>query len=130
MTLPFQYPFKTRVLSATSTSTASTTLMVTVPNRGKLDSAYLTVGFNSSQSAAATVDFVLSACGLTTTAAIIATTIMGSTSIGTGAVTTTTGGSFNFSPTTATVYVNPGDVLGFYSTGTAGAVVSWVIKEF
>ncbi len=130
MALFTSYPFKNRVLSATSTSTASTTLMVTVPSRGKLESAFVSVGFNSAQSAAATVDFVLSSCGLTTTAAVIATTIMGSTSIGTGAITTTTGGSFSFSPTTATVFVNPGDVLGFYSTGTAGATVSWVIKEF
>ena len=132
MALPsIYYPFKNRVLQAATTSTATTNLMVTVPQRGKLDSVYLTVGFATAQSAAATVDFVQSACGLTTTAAIIASTIagMGSTGLGTGAVTTTTGGSFQFFPTSAT-FVNPGDVLGFFSTGTAAATVTWMIKEF
>lgn len=130
MALPFFYPFKTRVLQATTTATAATNLVVCVPHRGRLDNIMLSYGFVTAQSAQATVDFVVTASGLTTTAAITPTTISGLGSAALlNAVTTTTGGTLQFFPTAAT-YVNPGDILQLLSTGTAAPSVSWIIKEF
>ena len=130
MALPFFYPFKTRVLQASTTSTATTNLVVNVPHRGKLDNIQISYGFATAQTATATVDFVQTASGFTTTAALVPSTISGlGSSALLNAITTTTGGTIQFFPAAVT-FVNPGDILQLISTGTASPSVSWIIKEF
>ncbi len=130
MAIPFFYPFKTRILEASTTSTAATVLTVVVPHRGRLDSVNLSVGMIGAQTGAASVDFIQVASGFSTAAAILGTTISGMGTVALGAaVTTTTGGSFNFVPTAST-FVNPGDLLTLSATGCVGPNVAWVIKEF
>ena len=126
MSFPFFPPFKTRTVDAATTSTGSQLLTCVVPARGKLVSAQLSVGYNQSQTAAATVDFALHAGALGAAAGTTPSTISG---MGGQSVTTTTAATFLFTPTGAT-YVNQGDVLVLSSTGTCCPQVMWVIQEF
>ena len=126
MSYPFFQPFKTRTIDAATTSTGSQLLTCVVPARGKIISAQLSVGYNQSQTAAATVDFELHAGALGSTAGSLPSTIAG---MGGLSVTTTTAATFLFAATTAT-YVNQGDVLVLSSTGTCCPQVMWVIQEF
>jgi len=114
MAYPIFYPFKTRVLNATSTS-SNQTVSVPVPARAKFVTAYLATTPLASQTAAGAVDLCVN----------------GSTAIGGVSITTSTGNSstsLGFS--TSVVYLNAGDVLSTVASSVVGYSVSFVVQEF
>ena len=125
MSYPFFPPFKTRTVEAGTSSTGSQTITCVVPARAKLISVLVSAGWNQSQTAAATVDIVTLAA-LSTAAASAPSTISG---LGGLSITTTTGGTFLFTPTSAT-YVNQGDIIQMNSTGTACPQMTCILQEF
>ena len=124
MAYPVFYPFKSRVLNATSTS-SNTTTAVAVPARAKLLNVWY--AYNQSQTAAGGVDI----------------TINGSTGAGVGAIatTTTTAGtsvqlysafsnSASINSTGGQIFLNAGDVLGTSGSSQASGTVTFVVQEF
>jgi hypothetical protein len=98
MALPVFYPFKTRVLNATATSSNSIASVV-VPARAKLITAWLATNPGAAQTAQGAVDL----------------TVNGSTAAGMGgiAITTSTGNSStNLGGPSSLTYLNSGDILG------------------
>jgi len=125
MAYPNFYPFKTRVLNASSTS-SNTIMSVAVPARALLIDAFYVTTSLQSQTAAGTADI----------------TVNGSTA-GTGgsatgwtglSVTTSTGNSSTQLSVklgnASTVYLNAGDVLATVLSSCVGGNTSYVVREF
>ncbi len=128
MAYPVFYPFKTRVLNCSSSSTVAPAIAtVSVPSRGK----FLTGYFNTNGAVGNTVASGGIIDGLfysasTSTAGPAA--VAGSTGIAT--TTTTAIQMFIIPPPTVTQFVNAGDVLSVQSSSTPGFACSLVIQEF
>ena len=116
MALPIFYPFKTRTLQASSTTTNSI-MSVAVPARGRLIGAYYATSPQSSHTAVGTA-----------TVAVNGTSVTGMTAI---TVTTSTGdGSTNLGAPTVTTNVKAGDVLSVSCSSCVGGTATFIVKEF
>ena len=117
MAYPTFFPFKTRVLNATST-TSNTIISVAVPARAKYVTGYFATTSGQSQTAAANTAEVL---------------VNGSVVVSSGtAVTTSTGNGSSNIPVTATsaIYLSAGDVLSTVLSSCVGGNMSYVVQEF
>ncbi len=116
MAYPTFYPFKTKYLQATSTT--SNSIMSTVaPARAKLIGAWYTTTSLSAHTAVGVVDV----------------TVNGSTATGMGALTvsTSTGASAtNLGGPTAVTYLSAGDVLATVASSVVGGAVTFVVQEY
>lgn len=129
MSFPFSPPFKTRILNATSTTTANTQLTVPVPARGKFFGLVVGYGGAVAQTATGTGNFDVTYCpsgGATAQSTV--------PSFGQLSVTTSTQGTFIATQltltTTAVQYVNAGDMLSVITSTLACPSVSFIIQEF
>lgn len=126
MALPIFYPFKTRVLNATST-TSNAVMSVAVPARAKLVNAFYATTPQQSQTAAGTADITVNgstagtAGGATGWTGIAVTTSTGSSSTNLGAANT---------GTVATQFLNAGDVLATVYSSCVGGNTTFVVQEF
>lgn len=125
MTYPNFYPFKTRVLNASSTS-SNTIMSVAVPARALLlDAFYVTTSLQS-QTAAGTADITVNGSTAGTGGGVTGWTGL--------SVTTSTGNSSTRLGTevgnASTVYLNSGDVLATVLSSCVGGNTSFVIKEY
>ena len=124
MALPIYYPFKSRVLNAT-TITSNTVAEVAVAARAQLLDVW--VAPLASQTAVGAIDI----------------TINGSTAAGAGAIATTTStagtamhlysaysNSASINSTGGQLFLNAGDVLGTSSSSCVATNVTFVVKEF
>ena len=124
MAIPFLYPFKTRVLNATST-TSNTIMSVAVPARCKLINAFYATTSLASQTAVGTADITVNgstagtAGGFAGWTGITVTTSTGnsSTNLGTGV-------------SAGAQYLNQGDVLATVISSSVGGSVSYVVQEY
>lgn len=118
MAYPVYYPFKTRVLTATSSTTPSPTCFVVVPARAKYVQAMITTDARLSHTAATNqVDISINGSTMAT--------------MGDFAVTTSTGNVVTtVVPTTFSTILNAGDVLGTWGSSVAGLVVTHILQEF
>ena len=127
MAYPVFYPFKTRVLNASSSS-SNGSQQVAVPARAKYVSAVYAPTPQTAQTAAVnTCEIILWPVQLTnnTTATIISSGTL-------TAIVTTTGTAGTQIPITATtaIYVNAGDILATQLSSCVGGTVSFVLQEF
>lgn len=124
MAYPQFYPFKTRVLNATSTS-SNTIMAVPVPARSKFINAYYVTTPLASQTAVGTIDITVNgstagtAGGFSGWTGITVTTSTGNTSTNLGT-----------SVSAGVQYLNAGDVLATVASSVVGGGVSFVLQEF
>jgi len=124
MALPIFYPFKTRVLNATST-TSNQIVSVPVPARAKFINAFVATTPLASQTAVGTIDVTVNGTtaglsgGNTGWTGITVTTSTGnsSTNLGTGV-------------SAGVQFLNAGDVLATIASSVVGYSVSFVVQEF
>lgn len=123
MALPFVYPFKSRVLNATSTTSNSIT-PVAVPARAKLVNAYW-VPANTVLASSGTIDITVN--GTTAGLAGGNTGWTGiSISSSTGAASTNLGSGVS----AGVQYLSAGDVLATVISSSVGGTISFVVQEF
>ena len=118
MAYPTYYPFKTRILTATSSTTPSPVCFVVVPARARYVQALIANDPRLSHTAATNqVDISINGSTMAT--------------MGDFAITTSTGNTVTtVIPTTNTTILNAGDVLGTWGSSVAGLVVTHVLTEF
>jgi hypothetical protein len=126
MAYPVFYPFKTRVLNATSSS-SNGFMSVAVPARAKYVGAVYAPSQLTSQTAAVnTCEIVLfPASANSATATVI--------SSGTAcAITTTTGTAGTAIPITAStaIFLSVGDILATQLSSCVGGTTSYIVQEF
>jgi hypothetical protein len=115
MAYPVSYPFKTRIVNATST-TSNTIMSVAVSARAKLIGAFYATTSGLSHTAVGTASV-----------AVNGTAVSGMLTT----VTTTTGtlGTDLGTPSVAT-FVNPTDILSVTLSSCVGGNTSFVLREF
>jgi hypothetical protein len=118
MAYPTYYPFKTRVLTATSSTTPSPACFVVVPARARYVQALIGNDPRLSHTAATNqVDISINGSTMAT--------------MGDFAITTSTGNTVTtVVPTTNLTVLNAGDVLGTWGSSVAGLVVTHILQEF
>jgi hypothetical protein len=124
MAYPIFYPFKTRVLNASTTS-SNVVMSVAVPARAKFINAFYVTTNQASQTAVGTADITVNgstagtAGGFAGWTGITVTTSTGnsSTNLGTGV-------------SAGVQYLNAGDVLATVLSSCVGGTTSYVVQEF
>ncbi len=123
MALSVLYPFKTRVLNATSTTSNSIT-PVAVPARAKLINAYW-VPANTVLASSGTIDITVNG-----TTAGIAGGFTGWTGIAISSSTGTISTNLGAAVSAGVQYLNAGDVLATVISSSVGGTMSFVVQEF
>ncbi len=126
MAYPTFYPFKTRVLNASSSS-SNAQMSVAVPARAKYIGAVYSPTWLTAHTAAVNTCEVV----VTTQNAGVPDTVVISSGTQT-AVTTTTGTIGTAIPVTASsvVFLNPTDILTTQLSSCVGGTMSYVVQEF
>lgn len=126
MSLPVYYPFKTRVLNMTASSSAAT--FVAVPARAKLLTAWYVP--NATNTVAGSLDLTVNGSTIGGAGGIVTTT---STASGGGTpqqLYNNFSNSASINSTGGTVFLNAGDALGTSLTTVAAGMITWVVQEF
>ena len=123
MALPIFFPFKTRVLNATSTTSNSIT-PVAVPARSKLINAFW-VPANTVLASSGTIDITVNGSTAGTAGGFAGWTGI-SISSSTGNASTNLGVSVS----AGVQYLNSGDVLATVISSSVGGTISFVVQEF
>ena len=122
MAIPTYYPFKTRVLTATSSTTPSPACFVVVPARARYIQAQISNDPRLSHTAATNqVDISVNGTTMATMGDFAITTSTGNSS-GVTVVSPSTGGPG--------IILNANDVLGTWGSSVAGLVVTHILQEF
>ncbi len=125
MSLPVYYPFKTRVLNATSSSSSGTSA-VAVAARSKLLNVWY--AYNASQTGAGAVDLTVNGSTIAGAGGIATTTTTAGTSVQLYSVGSNSAASIN--STGGIQFLNAGDVLGTSASSQAVGTVTFVVQEF